>query len=393
VLKSWDTNLLSSEKKTLFSFFLLYLFFVLILLFILGYLYYNFQKDLVLQKYRIELNRLANEQVFRLKRLHRNFDKQRVYPRDKRFESAIYDSSFKKIFSTFKNSKIDFNRVIYIKNKKVYYIKELESYYLGTKYLVLQVDEDDSWVDRALKNMLLSGVVIFFIMMVFGYFLLWLMLKPMRDAIELLDRFIKDTTHELNTPINAIMSNIEMLERANLDEKVVKKIKRIDIAARTVSNLYQDLTYLTLGHKIVSYDEMVDLKKLLCERLEYFSLFSKSKKIKIKTELKEGVFLKIDIKKVTKLIDNLLSNAIKYNRVSGNIKVTLANNFIEIADSGMGIPQEKLKFITKRYTRANESVGGFGIGLNIVMMIANEYDLKVEITSKEGEWTKVKVFW
>lgn len=392
MLKSWDTNLVLSEKKTLFSFFLLYLVFTLTLLGILGYMYYNFQKDLVLQKYRVELSSLAKEQIEKLKELHRNFDKQRVYPRDKRFNSAIYDSSFKEIFATTPMGEIDFSKVIYLKDGKIYLIKEPESYYLGTKYLVLEVKKESNWISKILKDMLLYGLVIFFVMVGFGYFLLKLMLKPMREAIELLDRFIKDTTHELNTPVNAIISNIEMIDKDKLEAKLAKKIKRIDIGARTVSNLYQDLTYLTLGHKIVSNDEEVNLKELIVERLEYFLLFANSKKLTVSSNLKD-VSLNIDRKKIAKLIDNLLSNAIKYNRVGGSLHVELERNYFEIKDSGRGIPKEKLDFITKRYARANESVGGFGIGLSIVMMIASEYALDVKIDSKENEWTKVRVSW
>lgn len=392
MLKSWDTNLLSSEKKTLFSFFILYLIFTITLLSILGYMYYNFQKDLILQKYRIELSNLANEQISRLKQLHRDFDKQRVYPRDKRFNSAIYDSSYKKIFSTFDTDEIDFSKVIYMKDGKIYLIKEPESYYLGTKYLVLEVKEETNWLQSRLKTMLFYGFIIFFLFVVFGYFLMKLLLKPMRDAIELLDRFIKDTTHELNTPVNAIMSNIEMIDESSLDEKLSKKIKRIDIAARTVSNLYQDLTYLTLGHKIVSTDENINLKELMLERLEYFSLFANSKKLILSHDLDE-VYLKIDRKKIAKLIDNLLSNAIKYNKLKGSLHVELKKSYFMVKDSGRGIAKDKLGYITKRYARANKSVGGFGIGLSIVMMIASEYNLKVDITSKEDEWTQVKVSW
>jgi len=47
----------------------------------------------------------------------------------------------------------------------------------------------------------------------------------------------------------------------------------------------------------------------------------------------------------------------------------------------------------QRYERADTSVGGFGIGLSIVSMIADEYSLHVKITSQEGKWTKVRVIW
>ncbi len=391
--KGWDTNLLSSEKKTLRSFFLLYIFFTTTLLCILGVIYYNFQKDLMLQKNRLELSYLANEQIIKLKSLHVNFSKFRTYPRDERFKSAIYDSSQKEIFSTFTNKNIEFDEVIYMQDDKIYLIKEPESYYLGTKYLVLEIQSDEEWIGGVYNTLFVYGAGIFLVMILFGYFLLRLLLKPMREAIELLDRFIKDTTHELNTPVNAIMSNIEMIDTSSLDEKLARKIKRIDIGARTVSNLYQDLTYLTLGHKIISNDEEVNLKEVIEERIEYFSLFCDSKKLTVSFTCKEKSTLHVDRKKITKLIDNLFSNAIKYNKVKGNIKIELGKNYFEILDSGRGIKKQKIDEMFQRYVRADESVGGFGIGLNIVSMIASEYSLHVEINSQEKEWTKVRVSW
>ncbi len=393
MLRGWDTNLLSSEKRTLRSFFLLYILFSVTLLSVLGAIYYNFQKDLMLQKNRLELSYLANEQVTRLKSLHVNFETNRIYPRDKRFQSAIYDSSKREIFSTFGAKKINFDEIIYMQEKKIYLIKEPESYYLGTKYLVLEIQSDGEWVGVVYHTLVVYGAMIFLVMIVFGYFLLRLLLKPMREAIELLDRFIKDTTHELNTPINAIMSNIEMIDTANLDEKLARKIKRIDIGARTVSNLYQDLTYLTLAHKLVSRNEDIDLNETIKERMEYFSLFCDSKKLTVDFVCKKEQTLHVDRKKITKLIDNLFSNAIKYNKIKGSIEIELGEKYFEITDSGRGINQHKIQEMFQRYARADESVGGFGIGLSIVKMIADEYSLDVSITSKEKEWTKARVSW
>ena len=152
--KGWDTNLLSSEKKTLRSFFLLYIVFTITLLAILGVIYYNFQKDLMLQKNRLELSYLANEQIIKLKSLHVNFESSRIYPRDKRFKSAIYDSSQKEIFSTFSNKDIEFDEVIYMSDDKIYLIKEPESYYLGTKYLVLEIPSDASWLGAVYNTLI-----------------------------------------------------------------------------------------------------------------------------------------------------------------------------------------------------------------------------------------------
>ncbi len=58
------------------------------------------------------------------------------------------------------------------------------------------------------------GTIILIILAIFGLFFVRLFLKPMKNSIKLLDNFIKDTTHELNTPISAILANIEMIDKS-----------------------------------------------------------------------------------------------------------------------------------------------------------------------------------
>ena len=391
VSKSWDTNLHHSEKKTLRAFLGLYLFFSILILAFVGLSYFNLKKEAMLQTKRVELNELANIQIKKLKTLHVNIDKTKTYPRDARYRSAIYDSDGVEIFSLLK-TKPSLDEIIYKQDNFIHYIKEPESYYLGTRYLVLEVNDDEQWLMQTLKTMLWFGSVMLAFLLAVGYFLLRLFLRPMRNALNLLDRFIKDTTHELNTPINAILSNIEMIDTSLIDEKTAKKIKRIDIGARTVSNLYQDLTYITLGNQLASEDEKFDMLSLVEERLEYFSLQLESKKITLSKELKKSTIF-CDRKKMAKLLDNLLSNAIKYNKIGGTLHVKLENKLLEISDSGRGIAKEKIEAMFDRYARFDKSVGGFGIGLSIVSMIAKEYDLDIKIDSIEGKGTKVSVRW
>ena len=394
VLKNWDINLRQSEKKTLLSFFILYLFFTTLLLLFMAIFYYNTQKDLMLKDKRVGLSKYANDEIKRLKYLHVNFDRvPRIYPRDKRFKSAIYDSVYTKIFSLLDSSDVDLNEDIYLKDGSIYYIKELESYYLGTKYVVIEVKDDGIWLKRVYKNLAIYGGGILAVLLLMGYFLLYLLLRPMREAIELLDRFIKDTTHELNTPVSTILSNIELSSKEQIDEKLQKRLNRIKIGARTISNLYQDLVFLTLSQKIESKKQNEDIAELLQERLEYFSLSIESKKITLKSKLSKGISLHVDKKKLTKLIDNLISNAIKYNKINGTIDVVLAEKYFYIKDSGRGIEKDKLDLIFKRYERADRSVGGFGIGLSIVSKIAQEEGLRVEIDSVFKKYTTVKVSW
>ena len=230
-------------------------------------------------------------------------------------------------------------------------------------------------------------------MMALGYFILRLVLKPMRDALHLLDRFIKDTTHELNTPVTAIITNIEMIDKSSLDERLLKKINRIEIGAKTISNIYEDLTFVTLNNQIISNNENINLSNVLKQRVEYFNSIATMKKINFDLDIKDDIFMVCDMKKITKLIDNILSNAIKYNKIAGFIKVNLDDNILSIEDSGKGIEKENLKTLFERYSRFDKSVGGFGIGLNIVSLIAKEYNLKIDVKSQINMGTTVEIRW
>lgn len=347
----------------------------------------------MLQDQNQRFKEYSYELISKIRYLHNNFDKTQKYPRFVYFNSAIYDSSGKLIFSTLQDEKVKLESTVYKINENIHYVRLLESYYLGAMYVVIEISDDEEWLGFVKLKVIFYGATLFLILFFAGYFLLNLMLKPMRESIYLLDRFIKDTTHELNTPVSAILTNIEMIDTTQLSEKDARKIKRIDIASRTISNIYNDLTYIALGNQIPSKDELVDLTTLIQERAEFFKVLSSRKQIECRIDMDNNVKLFIDKQKITRLIDNLISNAIKYNKKKSFIKVTLKQGYLAIEDGGIGIEKDKIEQMFDRYERFNESEGGFGLGLNIVMEIAKEYNLKLDVESTPQVGTKVSVSW
>ena len=393
VLKNKATNsLLKSEKKSLFRFLVLYTTMVIVLMVLLSAFYYQSQEKFMLAQERATLSKYAYIQTKRLKVLHHFFDERDTYPRDSRFRSAIYDNEFAKIFSLIKEENIQFDKEIYIADKMIHFIETLDNYYLGTRYLVIEVEDDTQWRAEIWKHILIYGSVAFLVFMLFGFYLAKLFLKPMRDSIVLLDRFIKDTTHELNAPLSAILANIEMKDTDIMDEKNKKKLARINIAAKTVSTLYQDLTFLTLEHERHNEDEPVDIKPLLEDRVEYFNAWIHSKRLECFMDTEDASIV-IDKRKFTRIVDNLISNAIKYNQRGGSIGIKLRKGMLMIWDTGIGIEKEKIPFMFDRYMRFNESEGGFGIGLSIVKKIVDEYHMSIEVESEIKKGTRIILKW
>jgi len=384
--------LLRSEKKSLYRFLTLYVAMVIFGISLLALFYYESQKKLMLSNQRVMLAQYAYIQTKRLKVLHHFFPDKNEYPRDPRFTSAIYDIEFNQIFSLNRIAEVHFDEEIYLTNGYVHFIKGLDTYYLGTRYLVIEVKDDGVWVREIWKDILLYGTGAFLFFILFGLYLAKLFLKPMRDSIILLDRFIKDTTHELNTPLSAILANIEMMDTEVMVEKNRKKLERINIAAKTVSTLYKDLTYLVLEQEKKNEDEILNLKEIIQDRVEYFDILAKSKQITFRLSLTDAV-IKMDRRKFIRVIDNLISNAIKYNKRNGKIYILLEERRLIVEDTGVGIPEEKIPFMFDRYLRFNSSEGGFGIGLSIVKKIVDEYGIRIEVESREAKGTRMILIW
>ena len=392
VLKNLDIDLPQSEKKSLYRFLALYIFFTLVILGLTGSVYYTMQKELATSKRTILLDEYTNDFLIALEELGNDTTNTLLYPRDEKFKTSLYGKDYKLIYSTLDNPKNLLTEVKYTNNKRIRYVSKPEKYYLNTQYIVVEIPNDEEWLQETIRNIILYSSLFFIFMLVLGYFLVNLFLKPMKDALLLLDMLIKDTTHELNTPVSTIMTNIELIDKKSIeDQYLLKIINRIDIGARTISNLYNDLTYLVLNNKIVSNNHDINLKEIIEQRVEYFSILANIKKITISTDLNPDVYLHIDAQKLSKLIDNLLSNAIKYNKMHGSISVHLDSKQLIIKDSGRGIKQEHIDAMFDRYARFDKSVGGFGIGLNIVKMIALEYKFTISIESELDKWTKVTI--
>ena len=384
--------MLKSERISFLRFLAFYASMVMVLIVVISAFYYDTQKKLMLSNRQADMTKYAYIQTKRLKVLHHFFDKQREYPRDPRFKSAIYDIEYKKIFSLLDDPNVSLDKEIYITGNHIHFVKMLDEFYLGTRYLVIEIEDDGLWRKEIWMHIFGYGLLAFILFMIPGFFLARMFVRPMKDSIMLLDRFIKDTTHELNTPLSAILANIEMMDTGVMVEKNRKKLNRINIAAKTVSVLYKDLTYLTLEQEKEEHIERIDLNALIVDRAEYFSVLAESKRLACELDLSEA-YMDADRRKITRMIDNLISNAIKYNKRNGTVGIRLRPGYLEVWDSGIGIAKEKIPFMFDRYMRFNESEGGFGVGLSIVKMIASEYGIRIEVLSAEGEGTRVILRW
>ncbi|MDO9207891.1 MAG: HAMP domain-containing sensor histidine kinase [Sulfuricurvum sp.] len=383
----------SAKYRTLKRFLTLYGVMSVLILALIGTLYYQFQRAQMLSSHRLAMQLQSETYIPRVKQWLESGHNLATFPHDLAYKTALYGYDKDLLVGTLQNNTLNFNENIALDDHHIHLVLPLSPYGLGEYYLVFETYDDALWRTQFWIHAALFGSLLVLLLALVGFGLSRLLLRPMNEAITLLDDFIKDTTHELNTPVSAILTNLESLGNTDFPEAVQKKLKRIEIASRTISTLYDDLTYLILNHDLAIQNSELDVSALVSERIEYFRHRIEQKKILLSLHIAENILLTIDRTKATRLIDNLLSNAIKYNRMGGKITITLDMDGLCIEDNGIGIPEEMIERVFERYTRADKSVGGFGIGLHIVAMIAKEYDLKITIESEEKKGTKICIEW
>jgi signal transduction histidine kinase len=300
------------------------------------------------------------------------------YPRFKTFQSGLYDESFQPIF-TLIDSKINyFKGGYYLDGNDAYLIVKLpKDRYFGAKYLILKNKLSFAVVYEKVLIILFSIVVFVFILSVF---FLQSFAKPFQKMNKQLDNFIKDSMHEINTPLSIINVNIDLYNRKFEKNKYMQRMKA---ATKVLSNIYNDMDYLIKYERIEHEKSEINLVEFLKDRIEYFSEVAHMKNIKINTHIEDCGIIYMNDKQLQRVIDNTISNAIKYSYENSEIDISLyrKDNRCHLAFKDYGVGIEKVDKIFSRYYREDSSKGGFGIGLNIVKSIINKENIELQIDS------------
>ncbi|ABB44163.1 histidine kinase [Sulfurimonas denitrificans DSM 1251] len=300
------------------------------------------------------------------------------------YEIALYSIDKEPIAGEF--SGVKFVQGFYEDGEFDYFVDLTPQLHHGVKYLVLKSKNANEQILKLIKNTLFIAIFSVILVVVVGYFLTKMFLKPIQNERIKFDKFIKDSTHELNTPITAILMSIDRLKKENIDEKI---LSRVQISAKRVQKIYSDLTYLLMDNKSQETKKL-NIKSMIESELTLYEDLASKKSLTIEKEL-EDLFFSIDEVSAQRLFSNLLSNAIKYNKHGGVIEIKLKNGELIISNSGIGIKKELQDKIFDRFYRANDYEGGFGIGLDIVKRVCSRYSIDIKISSKESSKTTIKL--
>ena len=210
--------------------------------------------------------------------------------------------------------------------------------------------------------------------------------------------FTANVSHELKTPLQAIIGSAELLENGLVKpEDTQRFIGNIRREASRLELLIEDIIRLShLDEGVEMAKEDVDALDIAEEIAQSLALSAKEKQVSISVSGTHCTFPGVR-GLVFEIVQNLCSNAVKYNVPGGRVDVSVTPQdghvLLTVADTGIGIPSEHQSRVFERFYRVDKShsraSGGTGLGLSIVKHAAQYHHAKLTLESTPGKGTKV----
>ncbi len=377
------------EKRALWNFLSIYVISSTIFMSIIAYMYFDKEVKMVKMNYKMNLSQAALEIKADILETYMKHEEYTFKAKSDKHRYAIIKENKDFFYSDLiYPDEINMEQVDTFGSKKNQHIEKIDDKSIDLRYIVV---EDTSWNDTVnkMKYVILSALLGgFLVMCFFGYILSKILLKPVHQKSEQLNRFVKDSSHELNTPITALMMIIPSLKRKyDIDEKT---INQVSASVKNIKQTYDKLLFNINGDIIVRYDELFDLKEVVDENILFFDEIAKSKSIHLSSSV-ASTKIYMDRYSANMIVNNLLSNAIKYTRKRKNIHVGLDNFVLSVQDEGIGMSKSVQETIFVRYKRGTKEEGGFGIGLDIVSSVCKDYHINISLDSKEQEGSEFRL--
>lgn len=225
--------------------------------------------------------------------------------------------------------------------------------------------------------------------------------KNAESAAEAKDRFISTISHEIRTPLHGIMGTTDLLiknESANNKEELLKVLQ---FSTQSLLELINDVLDFTKGEadKVRLHEQPFNLKDTVGNLVHTLKSKAREKGLEIITEIDTAIpdLVIGDAVKLSQVLNNLIGNAIKFT-IKGVIKVIVrierlqekrVQLYFEVADSGVGIPPEKLEEIFTPFAQLKDELtaksGGTGLGLTISRRLVKLFGSKLLLKSEVGK--------
>lgn len=207
--------------------------------------------------------------------------------------------------------------------------------------------------------------------------------------------FVNAVSHDLRSPLTAILGYIELIERSGeINSNQKEFINRVQTSVHNITHLVDDL--LNLGRIEAGFDtskEMLDLGLLIKQTVNNLISRITLEKQTINVNLPENILqIFASPVQIRQLLDNLITNSSKYSPKGSTITIDvhLEQNqiILQVIDQGIGIPSVDMPYIFDKFYRSgnvNANTPGSGLGLAIVKSIVDNHNGRIWVDSTLGE--------
>ena len=227
-----------------------------------------------------------------------------------------------------------------------------------------------------------------------GTIVLFTDVSKMKEIEDMQKQVLSDVSHELKTPMSAIIGSVEILKRDGMESPEIFN-EFMDILLKEsyrMQNIINDILELSrLDQTKVSLDyQELDVKAVVKESMDLFEPLAKEKHLSLiyHNQIKEPLIL--DYSTVKTILSNFISNAIKYSN-EGIITIKTKKEddtfILSVQDEGIGIPKNKLNYIYDRFYQVDKSRSSkisTGLGLSIVKKIVELNQGTIDVESSAG---------
>jgi signal transduction histidine kinase len=213
------------------------------------------------------------------------------------------------------------------------------------------------------------------------------------------DQFVSTISHELRTPITAIIGYLELMLDGEAGDLTEQQVRFLDIVSRNSDRLFRLVNdILTVARidagRLTLEPAHVDLVALAAGEVESARAAADVKDVELRfVSPDDPLSLWADPMRLGQLVGNLVSNAVKFTPKGGTVTLTVDRRgdtaVVEITDTGVGIPADEVDKLFERFFRASTAATeqGTGLGLSIVKSIAEAHGGTISVRSEEGVGT------
>jgi signal transduction histidine kinase len=218
----------------------------------------------------------------------------------------------------------------------------------------------------------------------------------LRELDRMKDQFVSSVTHELRTPLTSMVGYLEIIrdgEAGELSDDQTRFLEIVDRNCHRLNDLIDDilLTARLDSGRFSLERQPVDLVALAEQQVESMRATAEAADVDLRLTVgQHPPDLCADPMRLGQMLDNLLSNATKFTPAGGHVTVTVDRRgddaHIEVADTGVGIPEDEVGRLFERFYRASTAtaVKGTGLGLSITKAIVEAHGGTISVRSKVG---------